>query len=134
MLKSRKRLPFVIDNLYGGFAKVDGLMVLEGDNLWVEFQMKDNVLGGVVKAEPQEIPIPLEEIESVRYKKTWFVSKFFIRVYRIDILEGIPGNEKGEVKLKIPRRDAKAAIEMASRISYLVSELHFNDSEHSGGL
>jgi hypothetical protein len=62
------------------------------------------------------------------------MSKFFIRVYRMDILSGIPKSEKGEARLKIPRRDAKAAMEMASRINYLISELHFNEDDRTGGL
>ncbi|MCB0840951.1 MAG: hypothetical protein KDD99_29990, partial [Bacteroidetes bacterium] len=65
MLIERTRLPFSIENVYGGFAKVNGILSVRKDILILEFQVKENVFGGLVKSRPKELNIPFRDLESV---------------------------------------------------------------------
>lgn len=122
MLSERTTLPFSIENVYAGFAKVSGILSVVRDHLILEFQVSD-IIGGIVKGRPKEIRIPLRSIEHVIFKKNWFVANFYIRVYRMKDLEDIPNNQAGEVKLSIIRKNRERAIQLASSINLRLSEL-----------
>ena len=126
MLIERTRLPFTIDNVYGGFAKVNGILSIRKDILILEFQVKENVFGGLVKSRPKELNIPFGDLESVEFKKNWFVANFYVRVYRLQDVSDIPGNEDGEIKLKIKRKDREKAATMASHIALRISEIRLD--------
>ncbi|MEZ4775882.1 MAG: hypothetical protein R3D00_22060 [Bacteroidia bacterium] len=122
MLSERTTLPFTIDNVYAGFAKVSGILSVVRDHLILEFQVSD-VIGGIVKGRPKEIRIPLRSVEQVVFKKNWFVANFYVRVYRMTDLQDIPNNQAGEVKLSITRKNRERAIQLASSINLRLSEL-----------
>lgn len=119
----RTRLPFFIDNLYGGFAKVNGILTANRQSLLLEFQVTDNVLGGLLKGQPKEIRLPLEAVASVEYKQNWFQARFYLRVYRLQDLANVPNAEGGEAKLSIKRKDRKLARSLVSSLNLQLSEI-----------
>lgn len=123
MLTERSRLPFTIENVYGGFAKVSGILSVLRDALRLEFQMSDNLIGGVLKGNAKEILLPLKAIESVEFRKNWFVANFYIRVFSLKDIQSMPNNDEGEVKLRIKRRDRDRARNLASHINLRLSEI-----------
>ena len=126
MLPERTRLPFFMDNLYGGFAKLNGILSVMKDMLVLEFQVKENVFGGLVKSRPKELNIHLKEIDSVEFKKNWFVANFYLRTVKLQHLDGLPGGEDGEVKLKIKRKDREKAKHLASYLALRLSEIRLD--------
>ena len=126
MLSERSRLTFTIENVYGGFAQVGGLLRVNNDLLILEFQTKDTVFGGLLKSRAKEKHLPLQEIESVEYKKKWFSTHIIIRVYRMGSLDNVPGSDKGEIKLKLKKKDRSTAQSMVSRINLRISELRLD--------
>ena len=134
MLTDRMRLAFSIDNLYAGFAKVTGIIRVVNDNLSLEFETKDNLLGGVLKSKPKQVNIPLLDIESVTLKKSWFSTKLIVRVLKLGTLNEIPGTEKGEAILKLRRKERKTAETLISKINFRISELGLDPHERGEGL
>ncbi len=126
MLRSVIRVPFTISDLYGGFASAPGLLILEGEDLILEFQIRDEIFG-VVKGDAKVERIQLTAVESVEYKQNWFRSLLIIRVFSLLDLNGIPGASKGELKLKISRKDRQRAKELESRVKYILSEIRLRD-------
>lgn len=126
MLPSTTRVPVSITDLYGGFARATGLLILESDSLILEFQVKDEILG-VVKGKPKSFKIPLVALDSVAYSQNIFSAKVELRVKRLRDLEGIPNAEKGEIKLKIARRDRQRAKEFVSSANYQLSEIRLDE-------
>ncbi|RMG67986.1 MAG: hypothetical protein D6722_12320 [Bacteroidetes bacterium] len=127
------RLPFFIDNLYGGFAKVNGILSRDRQFLTLEFQVADNVLGGLLKGRPKEIRLPLKALASVEYKQNWFVARMILRAYRLGDLAEIPNAESGEAKLSIKRKDRKVAREMASSLNLALSEIRLAQMDEDEG-
>lgn len=126
MLQSATRVPVTLGDLYGGFAKATGLLILDGDHLILEYQVKDELFGAI-KGKPKSFRIPLSALDSVGYKKNIFGTKIMVRVLRLRDLDGIPNSEKGEVKLKISRKDRPRAEELVSHINYRLSEMRLNE-------
>lgn len=126
MLPSTTRVPVSITDLYGGFARATGLLILESDALILEFQVKDEIFG-VVKGKPKSFKIPLLALDSVAYSQNIFVAKIELRVKRLRDLEGIPNAEKGEIKLRIGRKDRKRAKEFVSSANYQLSEIRLDE-------
>lgn len=126
MFQSATRVPVTLGDLYGGFAKATGLLILEGEHLLLEYQIKDELFGAL-KGKPRSFRIPLTALDSVEYKKNFFGTKLMIRVLRLRDLDGIPNSEKGEVKLKISRKDRPQAEAVASAINYRLSELRLDE-------
>lgn len=133
MLTTRTRLPFTIENVYGGFVKVNGILRVEQDILILEFQMKDNLLGGVLKGKPKVVTIPLTNVESVEFKKNWFFANMYINVYRLEDISELPNNDNGAVKLKIRRKARERAKQIESRLGLRISELKLDPHERGEG-
>lgn len=119
---ARTRLPFFIDNLYSGFAKLNGILTADHRQLLIEFQVTDT-LGGFFKGRPKELRLPLEAIASVAYKQNWFTAHFYLRVYRLSDLAAVPNAESGEAKLAIRRKDRQDARRLASSLNLALSEI-----------
>jgi hypothetical protein len=128
MINPRIRLPFKLSDVYGGFAEVQGILSTEPDAIVLQFQVKDSVIG-LVKSPPKELKIPFSEIESVEYKRNIFVSRFFIRVHSLSVLDGFPDNKDGEVRLKIKRTHKETARNAASHLSLQLSEYRLAELE-----
>ena len=121
-----------MDNLYGGFAKLNGILSVVKDIVVLEFQVKENVFGGLVKSRPKELNIHLKEVDSVEFKKNWFVANFYLRTVKLQHLDGLPGGEDGEVKLKIKRKDRDRAKQLASYMALRLSEIRLDMLDEEG--
>lgn len=113
----------------GGFAETHGLMGLEKDMLTVEFETKDSLFG-VIKSGIKRIKIPISELEAVYWKKKVFGAALIIRARSLKAISSIPGNNKGEVHLKITRRDRDVAAQFASRLELRISEHRLDRLDH----
>ncbi|MEZ4827338.1 MAG: hypothetical protein R3C61_13825 [Bacteroidia bacterium] len=122
MLTEHTTLPFTIENVYAGFAQVTGILSVVRDHIILEFQVSD-VIGGIVKGRPKEVRIPLRSVESVQFKKNWFVANFYLRVYKMKDLEDVPNQKSGEVKLSIARKNRQRAMQIASSVNLRLSEI-----------
>jgi hypothetical protein len=111
-------VPFVLDELYQGFAKGHGLIHDEGDCLCLEFQVQDKVIG-LIKGNIKQVRIPLAELASVALERKWFGLSTYLVIQgtRMETFKDVPGMEQGRLVLGIARKDREAAAKF-------VAELH----------
>ncbi len=121
-----KAVQFEIPNVNHGFQVASGLLKLEGEHLILEFQVKDAFFE-VIKSDVEEVAIPLRDLQSVEYKKGWFSAKIILEASSLRALDGLPGADQGECKLKIKRKERKEAEKLVSKIRLVMSEMKLSD-------
>jgi hypothetical protein len=89
MLPQFTSLPFLIPEVYAGFAEVQGIMRVDENTLMLEFEIRDSLVG-MLKSGVKEIRIPISEIVSVTLNKGWFKISFIIRTQKLSSLGDLP--------------------------------------------
>jgi len=126
-------LPFTFPNVYAGFGQVKGLINVNRNEVNLNFQTEDSIIG-FFKSGPQYLTIPLEEIESVRVRKRWFSTRFIVRVFNLAVIDNFPKPANanipaGELRMNIKRADRERATKMESFINLRLSEISLDRSE-----
>ncbi len=121
-------LPFYFDEIYEGFATMEGMIRIDTNAIIFEYQTKDALLG-IVKSDTKTARIEFSEIESIEYKKSLFTSKLFISANVFLGSKGFPNNDANELTLKIKRSNSDIASEFVSRINLRISEERLKDIE-----
>lgn len=107
-------VPFKVDAGLLGLTEAGGLLVLEHDRLRWQFQVKDSVIGAI-KSRVKAIDVSLSAVESVRFKRGWLGGgRLTIRLRDLRAGEHLPGHEAGVVTVRVERRDALSAQELAT--------------------
>lgn len=119
-------LSFQAEDPVHGMSQTNGLVRFERDALVFEFQ---NVTLGLIKSRAKETHVPLRAIASIELKTNLFQTKLLLRVSRLGVLEGLPHNGKGELKLGLKRKDRKEAATFVSHVLLRKSELKLEESE-----
>ena len=119
-----KLVPFRIDSIYAGLGACNGLLRDEGEQLCLEFEIKDSVVG-LLKSGVKQVRIPMKDLVSVTLVKgwlgrTWLGVKIVIQAAQMTTLKDVPGTTGGRVELSIARKDREAAEEF-------VASLHTQD-------
>lgn len=122
-------LPFYFDEVYEGFATMEGMIRIDTNAIVFEYQTKDALLG-IVKSDTKTARIEFSEIVSIDYKKSLFSSKLFIRANIFLGSKGFPNNNANELTLKIKRNNSDLASEFVSRINLRISEARLKDIEN----
>jgi hypothetical protein len=117
-------VPFTLEHVWGGFGEGGGLLHDEGNQLRLEFEVKDGVFGAI-KSGLKQVLIPFDELVSVTLTKGWLGSswlgvKIVVQTRRMDVLQGVPGASQGRIELCVSRKNAAAA-------EKFVDNLHEND-------
>jgi hypothetical protein len=123
-----RSLPFSIENLNGGFMKVEGILRVEGENLVFEFQKKDAVVEAY-QSELRTVTIPLSELDMLEYKKGWFSGKLILHGKRASSFGELPGKELTERVLKVKRKHRNVAASISSNLNLKLSEQKLNELE-----
>ncbi len=126
MLPHRLSLPFFIDDLYSGLAKVNGLLSLDGDQVRIEFQTQDNLVG-IFKGNTGTRHVSLRDIYKFELKSNWFTRSITLRPTTLGALDGIPGVDDGQLKLKFKKRDLEIARDLVSHANLRLSEIRLED-------
>ena len=108
-------LPFRIENIFAGFAKVNGIIRLEGDFVEIEFQTMDNVIE-MIKSNVKNISIPVADIEEIDFKKSIWGNKLILRISKLSAISKVPSQEAGEIKLSIEKKHTESALEFIRKI------------------
>lgn len=121
-----RSLPFIIDELNGGFALVEGILSVKGNNLFIEFHKKDAVFGAI-KSDVQAIEISFSVIDMIEYKKGWFSDKLTIYGKNATALKDLPGDELMTRKLKVKRKYREIAANISSNVNLELSEMKLRE-------
>ena len=112
---------FSFPDVYQGFAEGGGIATATTAGLTLEFQVKDSLVG-MIKSDIRRIAIPIGELHSIDLKQSWFRNRLFIRVRNMTALDGVPGNNTGQVELRVARRDTATAQALVSILTLSLSE------------
>jgi hypothetical protein len=121
-----RSLPFVIDELNGGFMLIEGILSVKEHNLFIEFQKKDAIMGAY-KSDLSTIEIPFSEIDMMEYKKGFFTSKLIIHGKNARALTDLPGDELTSRTLKVKKKHREIAANISSKINLELSEMKLKE-------
>lgn len=112
------RLPIHAET-HAGFGEVGGMLSFDGQDLVVEFQTRDSLLG-LLKGRPQTLRVPLHTIDEVRTGRGWFwlLPWFEIALNDFRLLTELPGAEAGRWRARVRFKDRVALQRFASAVSF----------------
>ncbi|MEN7547953.1 hypothetical protein AAG747_08535 [Rapidithrix thailandica] len=113
-------VPFRIE-LYDGFAETRGILRLENESVFLEFETKDSFFG-VIKSGVQSIDIPLKYLSSAHLAKSIFGNKIILHAHSLKAFEKFPSSSSGELKLGIKRKFKHQAENLVTNINLKISE------------
>jgi len=116
-----RALPFTIEDLNGGFMKLEGILRVNKDRLMFEFQKKDAVLEAY-QSELKTVEIPLSELEMLEFKKGWFSAKLILHGKSASSFKDLPGKDLIERVLKVKRKHRNVAANISSNLNLALSE------------
>ncbi|MGN8224906.1 hypothetical protein [Gracilimonas sp. BCB1] len=123
-----RSLPFSIENLNGGFMKVEGILRVESENLVFEYKKKDAVVEAY-ESDLMSETIPLSELDMLEFKKGWFSGKLILHGKRASSFGDLPGKELTERVLKVKRKHRNVAANISSNLNLKLSEQKLNELE-----
>ena len=123
-----RSLPFTIENLNGGFMKIEGILRVEGESLVFEYHKKDAVVEAY-KSELRTEEIPLSELEMLEFKKGWFSGKLTLYGKTAKSFGELPGSELTERELKVKRKHRDIAANISSNLNLRLSEKKLKEME-----
>jgi hypothetical protein len=102
-----------VGSLYGGLAECEGMLRDEGEDLVLEYQVKESFFGDLFRSKVREARIPRDTIASVtlRKTKTWLKLKteLVIQTTRLGPVGDVPGMSQGKLVLSVEETDLPAA-------------------------
>lgn len=101
-------LPFIIDEVYQGFAAAHGIAHLHADRLELEYEVVDELIGAV-KSSTQLVQVPLASLVNVRFIKGYFSDRIEFQADRIEAAKDIPNSKQGRFSLTTKRADIELA-------------------------
>jgi hypothetical protein len=64
---------------------------------------------GLPRSGVKEVRIPITELESVSLKDGWLKTELLVKARSLSTLNGVPGSSRGQVPLRVPRKEREAA-------------------------
>ena len=114
-------IPVRFPEIYQGLADAEGMLRISEDDLTLEYQVKDNLLG-VMKSGVSAAVIPFDHIDEVDFRSNFLRTSLNIRVDSMQIVDDVPGAKQGIVSPKIARRYKKEAALIAHEASIRSSQ------------
>lgn len=116
-----RSIPFKISDVFMDLAEVEGMLSLEGDNLIIEYQTKDGILG-ILKTQLKELRISVGDLDSIEYRKKVLKGLVDIRGKKMSVFANFPGSQHGNIRLKINKDHRDAAEQFVEDVSLRISE------------
>ncbi len=107
-------VPFKVHDPNATVTETEGVMTLYEDRLTMQLETRDVFLGKFKQT--SEFNIPLEDISSAEFRRSWYSASLTVQVRDIELLSKFPGSKLGRVRLKFRRSDRDAAQELANMI------------------
>ncbi len=124
---SRNTVPFKITDSYEGFAESIGLMIIKRDEIRLDFETQDALLG-MFKSGVKSITIPFDTIDEIGFKKSIWGNKIELRLNRLDLIRTIPGQNSAEITLSIARKHIDLAGEAIRSVQLRIAETEYDEA------
>ncbi|HKL17364.1 MAG TPA: hypothetical protein VJ905_00275 [Halalkalibaculum sp.] len=128
---SDKTVPFIIPEINSGFQQAEGLLKLAKEQLELEFEVKDAILG-LIKSGVKEAVIPFSELKSIEIKKGWFSTKIILEGTSMKTFNELPGSELATCTLKVKRKHRDDAESLISQARLQLSEYKLDQFDKNG--
>jgi hypothetical protein len=117
-------LKFKFDDVYHGFAECTGLLKLKEDCIFIEYIVKDSILG-VIKSNVKSFEISYKNIIEAELINKLFTKKLIIKLKSLAGLQDFPAGDIGEISIQLKRDGNSLSIaqSMFSFINLKVAEL-----------
>lgn len=113
------RLPFRIENLLRGCAKIEGLLTASAEQLTLEYRMKDNIIG-VWTGETNTRAIVWHDLEKAEGGLGFFNPWMALTARSLRTFEKLT-SEPARLKLFIPWKDRRQLRTLVGEINLLLS-------------
>jgi len=120
-------IPIKFKDSYEGFAESSGLLSMNEEQLIIQFETKDAILG-VIRSGLKTIQIPLNNIVELGYKKSIFGNRVTIIVDDLSYIAEVPSRDNNQVTLIIERKYIEMAIDFVRAIRLDRSEKEYNQA------
>jgi len=112
-------VPVWLGYQYGGLAECTGLLRDGGDDLVLEYQSKEALIGDMLRSSVRHARIPSHLICSMVLKKPWLGLKtqLVIRTTTMGPLADVPGMSGGMLVLGVAKTDRLAAEQLVADFS-----------------
>lgn len=131
-------IPFQLNGMYGGAARLEGFAALTPDGLALEYRLSDTIVG-VFTGEVQTCVIPFVELQRAACGLGFFMPWLAISSRKMSTFDKFPTKEPGQLCLRVRwkhRRQLRALTsEINLQLSYLEADRyrrHFSDQGQSG--
>ena len=128
---SDKTVPFIIPEINSGFQQAEGLLKLATEQLELEFEVKDAILG-LIKSGVKDAVIPFSELKSIEFKKGWFSTKIVLEGTSMKTFNELPGSELATCTLKVKRKHRDDAESLISQARLQLSEYKLDQFDKNG--
>lgn len=125
-----KAVPFIIPDISHGFQQAEGLLKLGRQQLELEFEVKDAILG-LIKSGVEEVVIPFSDLNAMNFKKGWFSAKIILEGTSMKVFRDLPGTEVATCTLKVKRKHRDEAENLMSRARLQFSEYKLDRFDES---
>jgi hypothetical protein len=119
------RIPFRLKGLYGGCAKLDGLVILSPEHLTLEYRMTDTIVGAFSGGVTTRT-IAWEDIERADCGLGFFMPWLTLAARRLSVFDKLPCKDPSRLRLRIPwghRRQLQALTsEINMHLSFLEAD------------
>lgn len=129
---SSKTVPFIIPEINNGFQQAEGLLKVSKDQLELEFEVKDAILG-VIKSGVKDAVIPFSDLKSIDFKKGWFTTKIILNGTSMKTFKDLPGSELASCTLKVKRKHRDEAESLISQARLQLSEYKLDQLDKNTG-
>jgi hypothetical protein len=114
------RLPFLINRLYGGIAKLDGIASLNPEHLTLEYRMSDSFIGAITGGVKTRT-IAWTEIERAECGLGFFSPWLTLGARTLTTFDNLPCPSPMLLRLRIPWRHRRQLRALTSEINLQLS-------------
>ena len=100
------RLPFTITEIFAGFAKAHGILIVTPEHLLFEYQMTD-ALVGAISGKTVKRPVAYKDIAEVEAKPGFFSPRLVFTAKHLGTFTDFPHKDPTTLQIRIPWKKRK---------------------------
>jgi hypothetical protein len=121
-------LPVKQEDIYMGFAEINGLIRADANNLEIEYKVKDDVFG-MFDSSIKSCLIPYRYIDSIEVEEKWLSGRFHIYLNRFPDLDTAFKLNENCLTFKFKKKELNKARSFKSQVLLEISELKLRDMD-----
>lgn len=108
-------VPISVPHLWGGLAEGHGVLRFDGEELLVEFDMRDSTFK--LRVGSHHAALPLGDVLAMTFLPGWWSHSLKLQASRFQALARLPGCDRGQLVFSIGRADRRFAEKIAAAVT-----------------